>query len=482
MAHPYPSPPGHACHGISTDLADCFLTRRQLLSRVGMGVGALGLASLVPGQLIGATSATADLKIGPSPLLPKPPHFPGKAKAIIHIFAQGAPSHVDTWDPKPTLTRLNNKTLADGGIAMGSPFQFKPYGASGLEISDVFAKTAAHADDLAVIRSMWTDIPAHDVATVFMNTGSLRLTKPSFGSWLVYGLGTENQNLPGFIALRSGKLPTGGAGNYGSAFLPGTFQGASINTTAATVQQMIQNIRNSYVAPKEQRRQLDFVHQLNEVHAQNLQREAALETRLESYEIAFRMQAEATDAFDLSKETEATRATYGNTQQGKQLLIARRLVERGVRVVQVWHDGWDHHQDLREKLSAKAGEIDGPLAALFADLKQRGLLDSTLVVWGGEFGRKPTKDRNGYENPGRDHNAKAFSVVMAGGGIKGGTVHGATDEFGAAAVTDKVHVHDLHATMLHCLGLDHTKLTYRFNGRDFRLTDVAGEVVKPVLA
>jgi hypothetical protein len=370
---------------------------------------------------------------------------------------------------------------------MGSPFTFSKYGQSQLEVSQVFAKTAAHADDLAVIRSMWTDIPAHDVATVFMNTGSLRIIKPSMGSWLVYGLGTENQNLPGFIALRGGKLPTGGSTNYGSAFLPGTFQGASVNTTAQSVQQMIQNIRNSYVPPKEQRRQLDFVHQLNELHAENLQRESALETRLESYEIAFRMQTEATDAFDISKESAETRAAYGvgdrprpgGGDQGKQLLIARRLVERGVRVVQVWHDGWDHHQDLEDRLTAKAGEIDGPLAALIGDLKQRGLLDSTLVVWGGEFGRKSTKDRNGYDNPGRDHNAKAFSVVMAGGGVKGGTVYGATDDFGSAAVTNKVHVHDLHATMLHAMGLE---LTYRFNGRDFRLTDVAGEVVKPILA
>ena len=479
------------CHGISTDLEDYFLTRRQFLSRVGMGVGALGLASLLPqSQLFGAAASTSALNLGPSPLLPKPPHFPGKAKAIIHIFAQGAPSHVDTWDPKPALTRMNSKTLPDGGIAMGSPFTFSKYGQSQLEVSQVFAKTAAHADDLAVIRSMWTDIPAHDVATVFMNTDSLRIIKPSMGSWLVYGLGTENQNLPGFIALRGGKLPTGGSTNYGSAFLPGTFQGASVNTTAQSVQQMIQNIRNSYVPPKEQRRQLDFVHQLNELHAENLQRESALETRLESYEIAFRMQTEATDAFDISKESAETRAAYGvadrprpgGGDQGKQLLIARRLVERGVRVVQVWHDGWDHHQDLEDRLTAKAGEIDGPLAALIGDLRQRGLLDSTLVVWGGEFGRKSTKDRNGYDNPGRDHNAKAFSVVMAGGGVKGGTVYGATDDFGSAAVTNKVHVHDLHATMLHAMGLDHTKLTYRFNGRDFRLTDVAGEVVKPILA
>jgi uncharacterized protein (DUF1501 family) len=256
---------------------------------------------------------------------------------------------------------------------------------------------------------------------------------------------------------------------------------------------MIQNIRNIYpnLNPKEQRRQLDFVHQLNELHAQNLQRDAALETRLESYEIAFRMQAEAMDAFDISKEPAAMRAAYGvgerpgqGSEQGKQLLIARRLIERGVRVVQVWHQGWDHHQDIETRLRQKTSEIDGPLAALLTDLKQRGLLDSTLVIWGGEFGRKPTRDRNSSDSDkaGRDHNAKAFSVVMAGGGVKGGQAYGSTDEFGAAAVKDKVHVHDLHATILQAMGFDHTKLTYRFNGRDFRLTDVAGNVVKPILA
>ena len=467
----------HCCQGISTNVEDYFLTRRQFLGRFGLGLGALGLATMLDPLDLRAASAPAT-----GLLLPKTPHFPGKAKAVIHIFAQGAPSHVDTWDPKPMLTRMNNQTLADGGVAMASPFKFQRYGQSGLEVSDLFARTARHADDLAVVRSMYTDIPAHDVATVFMNTGSLRLAKPSLGSWTVYGLGSENQNLPGFIALRDAKLPAGGAANYGAAFLPGIYQGTSVNTQAQNVQQMIQNIRNPYVSKTEQRRQLDFIHQLNELHAQNLQRDAALETRLETYEIAFRMQAEATDVFDLAKEPAEVRAAYGNTQPGKQLLIARRLIERGVRFVQVWHDGWDHHQDLEERITEKAGEIDQPLAALLSDLKQRGLLDSTLVVWGGEFGRKPTKDKNGGDNPGRDHNAKAFSVWLAGGGVKGGIVHGATDEFGAAAVQDKVHVHDLHATILQCLGFDHTKLTYRFNGRDFRLTDVAGNVVQPILA
>jgi hypothetical protein len=473
------------CCGISTNIEDYFLTRRQFLSRVGMGLGALSLANLLdPHDLLAAQGGA---KVVPGPLSPRPSHFPGKAKSIIHIFAQGAPSHLDTWDYKPTLARMNGKsiTTATGeGIAMASPFTFSKYGQSGLEISEIFAKTAAHADDLAVIKSMWTDIPAHEVATVFMNTGSLRIAKPSLGSWLVYGLGTENQNLPGFIALRGGALPPGGATNYQSAFLPGVYQGSSINTQAPTVPQMLQNIRNTYVGKAEQRRQLDFVNQLNQLHAQNLQRDAALETRLESYEIAFRMQAEAMDAFDINKESDATRATYGRSDAGKQLLIARRLVERGVRVVQVWHGGWDHHQDLEARIKQKAGEVDQPLAALLADLKQRGLLDSTLVIWGGEFGRKPTRDKNSpdAEKAGRDHNAKAFSVVMAGGGIKGGTTYGATDEFGGAAVQDKVHVHDLHATILQCMGLDHTKLTYRFNGRDFRLTDVAGNVVKPILA
>ena len=474
----------HDCHGVSTNLADYFLTRRQFLNRIGMGMGALSLAGILdPRDLVGAQTPGKSL----SPLAPRPSHFPGKAKAVIHIFAQGAPSHLDTWDPKPTLTRLNGKSIPGGEIALGSPFKFSKYGQSGLEVSEVFAKTAQHADDLAVIRSMWTDIPAHEVATVFMNTGSLRIAKPSMGSWLVYGLGTENQNLPGFIALRGGGLPPGGSTNYQSAFLPGVYQGTSINTTAPSVPQMIQNIRNIYVNKTEQRRQLDFINQLNQVHAQNLQRDAALETRLESYEIAFRMQAESLDAFDINKESEATRAAYGITtggrggEQAKQLLIARRLIERGVRVVQVWHGGWDHHQDLQTRLATKAGEIDQPLAALLSDLKERGLLDSTLVIWGGEFGRKSTRDRNGYDNPGRDHNAKAFSMVMAGGGVKGGTVYGATDEFGSASVVDKVHPHDLHATILQCMGLDHTKLTYRFNGRDFRLTDVAGNVIKPIL-
>jgi hypothetical protein len=322
--HPRP------CCGISTDPQDYFLTRRQFLNRVGMGLGALSLATFLDPLDLRAAQNQFPLE---NTLSPRSPQFPGKAKAVIHIFAQGAPSHVDTWDPKPTLTRMNNQTIGGDGVAMGSPFKFQRYGKSGIEVSELFAKTAEHVDDMAVIRSMYTDIPAHDVATVFMNTGSVRITKPSLGSWTVYGLGSENQNLPGFISLRNGKLPAGGAANYGAAFLPGVYQGTSVNTQAQNVQQMIQNIRNNYVSKSEQRRQLDFIHSLNELHSQNLQRDAALETRLETAEIAFRMQAEATDVFDITKETAEVRATYGNTQQGRQLLIARRLVERGVRFV-----------------------------------------------------------------------------------------------------------------------------------------------------
>ena len=469
------------CLGVSTDPEDYFLTRRRFLNRVGMGLGALGLATMLdPADLV-AGPAPGGASPGASPLAPRAPPLPATAKAVIHIFAQGAPSHIDTWDPKPELARMDGRSLADGGVAMGSPFRFTPMGRSGIEVSELFPGIGQHVDDMAVVRSMYTDIPAHEVATVFMNTGSLRISKPSMGSWVVYGLGTENQNLPGFIALRSGGLPSGGAANYGSAFLPGIFQGSSVNTQSANVAQMIQNIRNPYVGAGEQRRQMQFVERLNAMRARELQSDQVLETRLESYEIAFKMQAAATDAFDLNKEPEAVRAAYGRTPQGNQLLLARRLVERGVRFVQVWHDGWDHHQDLQERITKKAREIDQPVAALLADMKQRGLLATTLVLWGGEFGRKPTRDRNGYENPGRDHDARAFSVWLAGGGIRGGTVYGATDPLGAEAVKDKVHVHDLHATILRALGFDHTKLTYRFNGRDFRLTDVAGNVVQPIL-
>jgi len=296
-------------------------------------------------------------------------------------------------------------------------------------------------------------------------------------------LGSENQNMPGYVSLRpNGGSPPGGALNWGSSFLPGDLQATSINTSAATPEGMVQNIHNDYFNQAEQRKQLDLVQKLNAIHSRNLQKDPQLEARIQAFEMAYRMQMEATDAFDLSREPQNIRDLYGSTPQGKQLLIARRLVERGVRFVQVWAGGWDHHDDLEDRLPKSAAEIDKPAAALLTDLKQRGLLDSTLVIWGGEFGRTVTRDRNGNDNPGRDHNNRAFSVWLAGGGVKGGTIYGATDEFGARSIENKVHVHDLHATMLRLLGFDHEKLTYRYNGRDFRLTDNYGHVVTGIMA
>jgi Protein of unknown function (DUF1501) len=464
----------------SAKLEDYFLTRRQFLQRAGMGMGALGLAALLSEELFGSKAEAETI----ATLTPRAPQFPAKAKHVVHIFAQGAPSHVDTWDPKPSLTQYDGKPIPGmDGVAMASPFKFAKKGQSGIEVSEVFPKLGELVDDLAVIRSMYTDIPAHEVATVFMNTGSTRLARPSLGSWVLYGLGTENQNMPGYISLRPGGTPPGGSSNWQASFLPGVYQGVSINTKVSTLDHLIENIRNPYTPMAEQRRQLDLVHKLNELHSQDLQKDAQLEARLQAYEMAFKMQTEATDAFDVNKEPGNIRDLYGRTTQGNQLLIARRLIERGVRFVQVWAGGWDHHQDIEDRLPERAKEIDQPLAAFITDLKQRNLFDSTLVIWGGEFGRKPVRDRGGNENnPGRDHNAKAFTTLLAGGGVRGGTVYGATDEFGAAAVENKVHIHDLHATILALLGFDHQKLTYRYNGRDFRLTNVSGEVVKNVMA
>jgi hypothetical protein len=461
---------------------DAFQTRREFLRRSGMGMGALSLATLLgPEFLTGSANAGA---LSASPLAAKQPHFPAKAKHVIHIFAEGAPSHVDTWDPKPALARYAGQDLPGlRGKAFPSPFEFRKMGKSGIEVSEVFPKIGEHVDDMAIIRSMWTDIPAHEVAQVFMNTGSLRLPRPSLGAWVTYGLGSENQNMPGFIVLRPGGTKPSMTASAQSAFLPGVFQGTSVNVGARMKpEEILENIRNQFMEPKDQRQQLDFVHKLNELHAAKLQKDAQLEARLEAYEMAFKMQTEATDAFDLSKEPASVRELYGSTTMSNQMLIARRLVERGVRFVQVWSGGWDMHNDLEGNMEKRAGDIDGPIAALLADLKQRGLLDETLVIWGGEFGRTVTYDNNGNERPGRDHNGKAFSTWLAGGGVKGGTVYGATDEFGAKSVENKVHVHDLHATILALLGFDHTKLTYRVNGRDFRLTDVSGQVVKGVIA
>jgi hypothetical protein len=456
---------------------DVIFTRRQYLLRTGMSLGALSLASVFGINPFAPPEAQAASR-GLSPLAPKQPHFPAKAKAIIHIFAEGGPSQVDTWDPKPDLNKYDGKSLpGHEGIAMGSPYSFEKKGQSGTECSEVFPKLSECVDDMAIIRSLWTDIPAHEVAQRFMNTGSLQLPKPSLGSWVVYGLGTENQNMPGFVTI--GSKPEWRQ----SSFLPGIYQGVNVNYSRnMALDEVLANIRSQFSPIERQRRQLDLVKMLNQQHARELQKDAQLEARIESFEIAFRMQTEATDAFDISKEPEEIKSLYGATDIGAKLLVARRLVERGVRFVQINAGGWDHHGGLANALRARAGDVDGPAAALLKDLKQRGMLDSTLVLWGGEFGRTATKDRNGNDTPGRDHNGRAMVAWMAGGGVKGGTIHGATDEFGARATVDKVHVHDLHATILALLGFDHTKFTYRYNGRDFRLTDNYGNVVKNVIA
>jgi hypothetical protein len=312
-----------------------------------------------------------------------------------------------------------------------------------------------------------------------MNTGSGRLVKPSMGSWVLYGLGTMNQNLPGFIALGGG---LGGAANWRSAFLPGAFQGTLVSSVSAPPEKIIENIRSAHASLPEQRQQLDLLKKLNEEHLENLKHEAVLESRIQSFELAYNMQTEATDAFNITKESEQTREMYGDSETGRRMLVARRLVERGVRFVQVWAGGWDHHSNLETSIRKQAEGIDQPIGALLKDLKNKGMLEDTLVIWGGEFGRTPRYDKGGRGEPGRDHHHRGFCSWMAGGGVKGGQAFGATDEFGFEAVENKVHVHDLHATVLNLLGFDHEKLTYRYNGRDFRLTDVFGNVVKGLIA
>ena len=474
-----------------------FLTRRELLSRVGMGMGALALTRLT-GQPAAADVASAGA--GPqsvNPLAPRRPHFPGKAERVIHLFMNGGPSHVDTFDPKPALQKYAGKPLPftfrterRTGAAYPSPFKFSQHGQSGIELSEIFPHLAGCADDLCVIRSMQSDIPNHEPSLMMMNSGEVRQVRPSFGSWVTYGLGSENQNLPGFVVLCPNGHPVMGAHNWRAAFLPGAYQGTHVDTKETEVEKLIEHIRNTFVTPDEQRRQLDLLAALNGDYQQRRQEDALTEARLQSFELAYRMQLEAADAFDVSREPEHVRRMYGEGLHGRQLLIARRLVERGVRFVQVWHgegQPWDNHDDIEANLRRLARECDQPVAALLRDLKQRGLLDSTLVICGGEFGRTPTVElpdngANAGKLNGRDHNPYGFSVWLAGGGVKAGYVHGATDEFGFQAVENKVHVHDLHATLLRLLGFDHERFTYRYTGRDFRLTDVHGRVVKEIIA
>ncbi len=467
------------------------LTRRQLLGRCGMGFGALAL-----GQLLGDSTSAA--VAGSNPLAPRGSHFPATARHVIHLFMNGGPSHVDTFDPKPLLKKYAGQNLPMGnlrterptGAAFPSPFPFQKRGQSGIEVSELFAKTAESIDEMAVIRSMHADVPNHEPSLLLMNCGAARQIRPSFGSWVTYGLGTENQNLPAFVAMCPGGYPIQESQNWQAGFLPGIYQGTYLDTKYTAIEQLIDHIRNDRISLPEQRAQLDLLARLNERHQQARQDDAELEARIQSFELAFRMQTEAAEAFDVSREPQHILDMYGPGTQARQILIARRLVERGVRFVQLWHGAgqpWDSHDDLEIRHRELAGQCDQAIGALLKDLKQRGLLEETLVIWGGEFGRTPAvelpkKGSNAGKINGRDHNHYGFTVWLAGGGVRGGYVHGATDEFGFQAVEDRVHVHDLHATLLQLLGFDHLRLTYRYAGRDFRLTDVHGNVIHDLIA
>ncbi len=467
------------------------LSRRDILSRSALGFGSVALSAILHGddQLAGA----ADPPQVTNPLAVRAPHFPGQAKHVIHFFLNGGPSHVDTFDPKPALAKYAGQRVSENltterktGAAFPSPFKFRRYGESGIEVSELFARTAQHIDDIAVVRSMYAQVPNHEPSLMLMNCGDSVQARPSMGAWLLYGLGTENQNLPGFIAMCPGGLPIKDNENWQSAFLPGTFQGTYIDSAHKEFRRLIENVEHPHISSRAQRRQLDLLSRWNAQHRRS-RPDDRLDARIQSYELAFRMQHDARDAFDLSREPQSIQDLYGPGVHGRQTLMARRLIERGVRYVQLWHGAgqpWDNHENIEQNHRKLAGELDQPIAALLTDLKQRGLLDETLVLWGGEFGRTPTVELGGGGDPkyGRDHNHYGFTVWLAGGGIKGGTVYGATDEFGFKAQENPTSVHDLHATMLHALGLDHKRLTYRYGGRDFRLTDVHGNVIHEILA
>jgi len=448
-------------------------SRRDFLRQTGMSMGTIAFGTMVADYMVNPAHAeiTATLKPRQAPL-------PAKAKHVIHIFAGGAPSHLDTFDYKPGMKAYAEKSQGGGGgVLFPTPFEFKKCGKSGLEISEIFPKLQEQADEMCVIRSMHSDIPAHGPAAKLMHTGSAILTKPCLGSWILYGLGTESQDLPGFVSLG------GGADGRQSSFLPSIFQGAKTSfRPGAPANKVIANLQSEFTTEEAQRKQLDLVAQLNGRHMQTVQKDEQLEARIESFELAFRMQTAATDAFDISKESQKTRDMYGKSDLGAKLLCARRLVERGVRFVQVDAGGWDHHTNVFTSAARTGAAVDTPAAALIADLKQRGLLAETLIIWGGEFGRTPTTPGRVNANSGRDHHAKAFCCWMAGGGVKGGMHYGESDEIGSQVAADGVDVHDLHATILRLLGFDHTKLTYRYNGRDFRLTDNFGKVVNKVIA
>jgi hypothetical protein len=428
-----------------------------------------------------------------NPLAPKKTHFPAKAKRVIFLCMEGAPSHVDTFDYKPKLADLNGQSMPKARTfakLLASPWKFAQHGQSGLWISELFPELAKQADELCLLRGMHTDVPAHPQAFLQMHTGIFQFKRPSMGAWAFYGLGSENENLPGFVTI-SPPLQNGGPANYGSAFLPAIYQGTPIRSGFPAFGGPgpggggagVSNIRNPKQSFDAQRMQLDFIQSLNREALERDPHHEGIEGAIGSFELAFRMQKDLPKLMDLANESAATKALYGVGEQatdnfGRQCLTARRLVEAGVRFVEVTSGQWDHHRDLKNALGNKALSVDKPIAGLLADLKARGLLNDTLVLWGGEFGRTPYAQGG----DGRDHNHRGYTTWMAGGGAKGGCSHGATDDFGYEAVEGKVHIHDWHATVLHLLGLDHEKLTYRYAGRDMRLTDVKGNVVKEFLA
>jgi hypothetical protein len=456
--------------------------RRDFLARAGGGLGLLALADLLGSQSLLADDAQAEK----TTLLPGS-HFPAKAKSVIWLFMEGAPSAVDMFDPKPELDKNHGKKIAidvfngNPGPLMRSPFQFQQYGQSGLWVCEKYTNVAKHADEIALIKSLYAEAADHVPALYQINTGIARPGFPSAGAWITYGLGSENQNLPGYVVLGNTQGVKGGPLNWGAGFLPSTFQGTLFRSEGNPILNLE---RPKDVTRDDQRAQLDLLAKLNDEHLLEHPGRADLLARIDSFELAFRMQAEAADVVDIRKESAETRTRYGIDNEasrsfGTKCLMARRLVESGVRFVQVYSDGeWDAHSDLKQNHSEHCAATDVPIDALLTDLKQRGLWDSTLVIWGGEFGRMPVSQ--GAD--GRDHNPHGFIAWMAGAGIKGGVSYGESDEIGYRAAVDRVSVHDLHATMLYLLGLDHKRLTYFHNGRDFRLTDVAGQVIRPILA
>ncbi|MEM1449265.1 MAG: DUF1501 domain-containing protein [Planctomycetota bacterium] len=458
--------------------------RRDALRLLSSGFGLLamrGMANASPARALARQT---------SPLAPKAPHAKAHAKRVIFLCMNGAPSHVDTFDHKPELTKRDGATLSGtrrGAKLMGSPWKFNASGKSGLMISELFPEIAKHADKMCLLRGMHTDVPAHPQAFTKLHTGSFQFVRPSLGAWTLYGLGTENQDLPGFVTLNPPSRQ-GGAQNYGSAFLPATYQGLRIGMSRSGRrsrggQEPIADIRNPRQSEKQQRAQLDLVNKLNREHAKREKGSDDVDAVIESYELAFRMQSELPGLLDISGEKQRTLDAYGIGQDetdvfGRQCLTARHMAEAGVRFIEVGMGGWDHHRNLRQDLPAKCRQIDRPIAALLADLERSGLLEETLVLWGGEFGRTPYA-QNG---DGRDHNNRGFTTWMAGGGVQGGLSYGATDENGIEAVEGRMSIHDWHATILHLMGLEHTRLTYQYAGRDFRLTDVHGEVATDILA